>query len=192
MARRVERLRSAEAVRDEREHALAERFGGFAWGADFIGWVVAAFFTLVFAGIVAATVGAVGYQVGAPLSETDPTSQKLGIGGLIGGLIAVFLGYLIGGYTAGRMARFDGLKNGVGVVIWTVIMAIILGIAGAVLGNEFDLARRLRLDIDRQTLTVAGAVSLAVTLLVMLLGAVLGGKWGADYHRKIDREAGVR
>ena len=123
----------------------------------------------------------------APVSGNDPTSQKLSIGGLV----AVFLGYLVGGYTAGRMARFDGVKNGIGGVVWTVGMGIGLGVLGTVLGNRFDLTQRLRLDIDRQTLTAAGVISLAVTLVVMLLGAMLGGKLGADYHRKIDRAAGV-
>ena len=192
MASNPERLRSAESIRKEQEQSLSERFGGFDWWPDFIGWVVATFFTLVFAAIVAAIVGSVGYQMGAPVSGTDPTSQKLGIGGLIGGLLAVFLGYLIGGYTAGRMARFDGVKNGIGVVIRTIIMAAVLGIAGAVLGEQFDLTRRLRLDIDRQSLTAAGVASLVVTLVVMLVGAVLGGKMGTRYHREIDREAGVR
>lgn len=191
MADNAERLRSSEAVHKERERSLEERFGGFDWWPDFIGWAVAIFFTLLFAGIVAAIVGGVGYQMGAPVSGTDQTSQKLGLGGLIGGLIAVFLGYLVGGYTAGRMARFNGVKNGIGVVIWTIVMAIVLGVAGAALGSQFDLAQRLRLNIDRQTLSVAGAISLAVTLLVMLLGAILGGRLGAEYHRKIDRHAGV-
>jgi hypothetical protein len=191
MTENLERLRASEVVHKEREEALAERFGGFDWWPDFIGWAVAIFFTLLFAGIVAAIVGGVGYQLDAPVSVDDPTSQKLGIGGLIGGLIAVFFGYLVGGYAAGRMARFDGVKNGIGVVIWTVIMAIVLGVLGAVLGNEFDLAQRLRLDIDRQTLSVAGLISLAVTLIVMLAGAILGGKLGAGYHREIDRAAGV-
>jgi hypothetical protein len=191
MAEGQERLRASEAVHQEREQGLAARFGGFDWWPDFIGWAVAIFFTLLFAGITAAIVGGVGYQVDAPVSGSDATSQKLGIGGLIGGLVALFLGYLVGGYTAGRMARFDGVKNGIGVVLWTVVMAIVLGVLGTVLGNRFDLTQRLRLDIDRQTLTTAGVISLAVTLLVMLAGAVLGGKLGAGYHRKIDREAGV-
>ena len=186
-----ERLRASEAVHKEREQALAERFGGFDWWPDFIGWAVAIFFTLLFAGIAAAIVGSVGYQMDAPVSGSDPTSQKLGIGGVVGGLVAVFLGYLVGGYTAGRMARFDGVKNGIGVVLWTVIMAAGLGLLGTVLGNRFDLMQRLRLDIDRQTLTTAGVVSLAVTLIVMLAGAMLGGKLGAGYHRTIDRAAGV-
>ena len=191
MTDRTERLRASEAVHKEREQGLADRFGGFDWWPDFIGWAVAIFFTLLFAGIAAAIVGGVGYQMDAPVSGNDPTSQKLGIGGLIGGLVALFLGYLVGGYTAGRMARFDGVKNGIGVVIWTVVMAIVLGVLGAVLGNQFDLTQRLRLNIERQTLTTAGVVSLAVTLIVMLAGAVLGGKLGAGYHRKIDRAAGV-
>ena len=191
MTDRTERLRASEAVHKEREQGLAERFGGFDWWPDFIGWAVAIFFTLLFGGIAAAIVGGVGYQLDAPVSGSDPTSQKLGIGGLIGGLAAVFLGYLVGGYTAGRMARFDGVKNGIGVVIWTVIMAVVLGVLGTVLGNQFDLTRRLRLDIDRGTLTTAGLISLAVTLVMMLLGAVLGGKLGAGYHRNIDRQSGV-
>jgi uncharacterized membrane protein len=191
MAEGRERLRASGAVHKEREQALAARYGGFDWWADFIGWAVALFFTLLFAGIAAAIVGGVGYQLDAPVSAADDTAQRLGIGGLVGGLIAVFLGYLVGGHTAGRMARFDGVKNGLGVVLWTIVMALLLGGLGAVLGNEFDLTSRLRLDIDRGTLTGAGLVSLAVTLVVMLGGAILGGKLGAGYHRRIDREAGV-
>ena len=195
MTQETERLRASEAVHKEREQALAERFGGFDWWPDFIGWAVAVVFTLLFAGIAAAIVGGVGYQLDAPVSTTDLESnlesKTLGIGGLVGGLVAVFLGYLVGGYTAGRMARFDGVKNGIGVVIWTIVMAIVLGVLGVVFGDQFDLTQRLRLNIDRQTLTTAGVISLAVTLVVMLAGAVLGGKLGAGYHRKIDREAGV-
>lgn len=191
MARTVDRLRASDAVHAERERSLADRYGGFDWWADFIGWAVAIFFTLLVAGIVAAIIGGVGYQLDAPISTGDETAQRLGIGGLVGGLIAVFLGYLVGGYTAGRMARFDGVKNGIGVVIWTIVMALILGILGLVLGDRFDLTQRLRLDIDGGTLTGAGLISLAVTLVVMLAGAILGGKLGAGYHRRIDREAGV-
>src|ERR671917_2218071 len=101
MTRTAERLRASDAVHEERERALSKRYGGFDWWPDFIGWAVAIFFTLLFAGIAAAIAGGVGYQLDAPVSGADPTSQKLGIGGLIGGLIAVFLGYLVGGYTAG-------------------------------------------------------------------------------------------
>ncbi|MGH2443886.1 MAG: hypothetical protein ACRDFX_12095, partial [Chloroflexota bacterium] len=89
-----------------RREALHERYGGFYWGSDFIGFAVAIFFTLVFLGIVGAIVGAVGYQLNAPvpkitgnLGSLPGTTQRLGIGALVGSLIAVFLAYVIGGYT---------------------------------------------------------------------------------------------
>jgi hypothetical protein len=182
-------LRSSHSIRSEREASLAERFGGFYWGSDFIGFAVAIFFTLVFFGIVSAIVGTVGYQMGAPVPKVggpvSGTTQNLGLGGLIGGLVALFLAYLIGGYTAGRMARFDGVKNGIGVVIWTVVVAIILGILGAVLGNRFNVASQIHLNVNGATLTTAGVISVIVALIV----AALGGSMGAGYHRRIDRQA---
>lgn len=189
-------LRSASSVRAEREQQLLARYGGFSWGSDFIGFAVALFFTIVFFGIVGAIIGTVGYQMGAPVPKASTgltsTTVNLGIAGLIGGLVAIFLAYLIGGYTAGRMARFDGVKNGIGVVIWTVVVAIILGVVGGVLGNRFNVASQIHLNVNGSTLTTAGVISLVVTLVVMLLGATLGGAWGARYHRLIDREAGLR
>src|SRR5438105_405318 len=102
---------------------VSTTYGGFLWGTDFIGFAVAMFFTIVFFGIVGGIVGSVGHQLGAQVPKIgghlSQTTQTLGIGGLVGGLIALFLAYLIGGYTAGRMARFDGARNGLGVVIWT-------------------------------------------------------------------------
>jgi len=188
-------VRSARSVEAERSERLAARFGGFYWGSDFIGFAVATFFTVVFLGIVGAIVGAVGFQLHAQVpkigSAVSGTTQQLGVGALIGSLIALFLAYLIGGYTAGRMARFDGAKNGAGVVIWTVIVAIILGIVGGVAGNKFNVASQLHLTIDRATLTTAGAISLVVTLVIMLLASILGGRMGVNYHRRIDRHAGV-
>jgi hypothetical protein len=171
------------------------RYRGFSWGADFIGFAVATFFTVLFFGIVGAVIGTVGYQMGAKVPKVGApisgTTQNLAIGGLIGGLIALFLAYLIGGYAAGRMARFDGVKNGIGVVLWTIIVIVVLGIIGAILGNKFNVASQLQLKIDTQTLTTGGAISLLVTLVVMLLAAMLGGWMGVSYHRRIDREIGA-
>lgn len=195
MAEPAGELRSVDSVQVDRQTDLRAKYGGFYWGSDFIGFAVAIFFTIVFFGIVGAIVGTVGYQLNAPVPKVggaiSNTQQNLGIGGLIGGLIALFLAYFIGGYTAGRMARFDGVKNGLGVVIWTILVAIVLGIVGGALGNRFNVASQLHLKIDMATLTTGGAISLVITLLVMILAAVLGGRTGANYHRRIDREAGV-
>lgn len=188
-----EPLRSARSIRQEHEDSLVARYGGIHWGADFIGFAVAIFFTVVLFGIVGAIVGTVGYQMGAPVPKVggaiSGTTQNLGIAGLIGGLIALFLAYFIGGYTAGRMVRFNGAQNGVVVVIWTIVVAILLGILGAALGNRFNVASQIHMNINTTTLTTAGIVSLVVTLIVMLVAAALGGQMGANYHRAIDRHA---
>jgi uncharacterized membrane protein len=181
-------------TRTSARREISNRYGGFYWGADFIGFAVAIFFTMVFLGIVGAIVGSVGYQLGQPLPKighaVSSTQQSLGIGALIGSLVAIFLAYLIGGYTAGRMARFSGAKNGLGVVIWTIVVAIILGIAGTALGSNFNVASSLHLKFNPQTATTAGIISGIITLLVMILGATLGGMLGERYHRAIDRDAG--
>lgn len=188
-----ERLRSVDSIRTERRDALENRFGGFSWWADFLGFAVAIFFVEVLFGIVGAIIGTVGYQMGTAVpkigSAVGGATQNLGIAGLIGALIATFLAYLIGGYAAGRMARFDGLLNGLGVVIWTIVAAIILGILGGLLGNRFNVASQLNLHINTATLTTAGVISILVTLAVMTIGAILGGMLGAAYHRRIDETA---
>lgn len=195
MANQPTALHSINSIRSDRGRTVAQKYGGFYWGSDFIGFAVAIFFTLVFLGIVGAIVGAVGYQMGAQVPKVggpvSATTQTLGLAGLIGSLIALFLAYLIGGYTAGRMARFDGVKNGIGVVIWTVIVAIILGVLGGIFRDRFTVAQQIHLNVSRSDLTTAGAVSLGVTLIVMLIAAMIGGWLGANYHRRIDREIGA-
>lgn len=188
-------LRNAKAVRAERRRTLLARYGGFDWLASFLGFSVAVFFLAVLLGIVGAIVGAVGSSIGStvpPFGGTIPgTTQQVGTAALIGSLIALFLAYLIGGYAAGRLARYDGVKNGLGVVLWTILVTLILAIVGAVLGNRFNVASQLNLQVDAGMLTTAGLISLAVTLLVMLLASALGGTMGERYHRAIDRDTGA-
>ena len=162
------------------------------WGTDFIGFAVAIFFTLVLLGIVGGIVAAIRYELGAPVpsisGHLNGILQNLGLDAVIGALITLCIAYFIGGYTAGRMARFDGAKNGIGVVIWTVIVAIPLGAAGTIAGHRFNLASHVHLTIDASTLMVGIVISIAAILVVMILAAVLGGAIGERYHRRIDRD----
>ncbi len=75
-------------------------------------------------------------------------------------------------------------------VVWTVVIAIILGIIGGVLGDRFNVASQLHLNINA-TLTSRGLISLAVTLVVMFVAAIAGGLMGVHYHKKIDRAVGA-
>jgi len=184
---------SVELKRRERGNRLRDRYGGFDWVATFLGFAVAIFFLTVLLGIVAAIVGSVGYQLGAQVPKVggsvSSATQQLGIGALVGSILTLVLAYFIGGYTAGRLARYDGMKNGLGVVVWTVLIVIIFGILGAVLGSQFNVASQLHLNVNLSALTTAGVLSLVATLLVMLIASGLGGRLGGHYHKRIDRDA---
>lgn len=182
---------AADPVAARRAGARARaRHGGFDWIATFLGFAVAIFFLAVFLGIVGAIVGTSGYRTSTG-SVTAMVSSQAGIIAAVGTVVAIFLAYLFGGYAAGRLARYDGLVNGLGVVMWTVIVAILLSIAGAVLNNRFQVAQQLHLGINLQNLTVAGVISGLVTLIVMIIGAGLGGMLGTFYHRRVDRDLGA-
>ena len=90
-------------------------------------------------------------------------------------------------------ARLDaaGLRQGLAVWLWGVLVAIILGIVGAVAGTQADVIAQLgsvpNLPFSPSALTLAGIVSAVLALVVMLIGALLGGLAGMRYHRRVDR-----
>ena len=180
----------------QRQVNVRRRFGGFDVVASFLGFAVAIFFLTVLLGVVGAVVGSVASQIGAtgPSSNgsISGTTQNLGVGAVIGAVVALFMAYFIGGYGAGRLARFTGVANGMGVVIWTVLVAVVLGVLGAVFGaGKFNVASQLHLNISPSTLQAGGTISLLVAVVVMLVASSLGGVLGARYHSRIDRAAGI-
>jgi multisubunit Na+/H+ antiporter MnhB subunit len=122
--------------------------------------------------------------------QATAAADTIGLTGGIALLVVLFLAYLAGGYVAGRMARFDGVKQGLAVWIIGLLVAVLLGIAGAVLGPQYNVLSQLNLPslpISGDTLTTAGIIALVAVLVATLLGAILGGKLGTRYHRKVDR-----
>jgi hypothetical protein len=109
------------------------------FGSCFFGWLTAAG-TAVLLGAIATGVGtALGLTRNVATAGTTPTGTESV--GLIGGIILlaiIFVSYLAGGYVAGRMARFNGLKQGLGVWLWAVLIAILAG-AGMLAGARFDI-----------------------------------------------------
>jgi hypothetical protein len=112
------------------------------------------------------------------------------VGAIVLGLI-VLIAYFCGGYVAGRMARFDGAKQGVAVWLWAIAVAIVLALVGLVAGSQFDLLGQLSalagVPVDPGSLTTGGVITVVVAALLALVAAVLGGLVGMRYHRKIDR-----
>jgi MFS family permease len=171
--------------------AQRSRYGGIKWGAAFFGWLSANGLAVLLVALLSAAGVAIGLTQGVP--STDEAAQQADTIGVVGGivlLVILFLAYLAGGYVAGRMARFDGTRQGV--AVWVIGLLVVLALAalGLVFGAQFNVLQQLnlpRIPIDEGTATTGGLIALAAVLLVTLLGAVLGGKLGDHYHRKVDR-----
>jgi hypothetical protein len=173
----------------ESQRRQREEFGGLHWGSAFFGWLVA----VGIATLLIALLSAAGAAVGLTSASTRDATANADTLGIVGGallLAIVLVAYYAGGYVAGRMSRFAGPRQGLGVWIIGLVVTILLAAAGALLGARYNLLSRLdlpRIPIDEGTLTTGGLIVLAAIVLGTLLAAVAGGKAGTHFHRKVDR-----
>jgi hypothetical protein len=178
---------------EEREDRLRDMYGGVDWLASFLGFV--------FAIVLGAVFSAVAGLVLVPLGITpDLSGGQIGAS-VITGLallgVLIFLTLFFGGYVAGRLARFDGGRNGAMVLVWMFIVVVILALAAAIFSGFLPagMAEDIANVVDRIVSTignlagtgVAGLVTAAAALLLALLGGSLGGRMGSRYHTEIDR-----
>ena len=181
-----------------RETAVArqkERFGGIKVGSAFFGWLAATGMAVLLTALVAAAGTAVGLanntDVNEAVNQAARNSGTVGLVGIIVLLVILFLSYYCGGYVAGRMARFNGAKQGLMVWVWALIAAIVVAILGLVAGQQFNVLANLnsfpRIPINEGQLTTTSIIAAVVVAVVALVGAVLGGLAGMRFHRKVDR-----
>ena len=181
-----------EAV-EEREDRLRDMYGGVDWLASFLGFV----FTLVIAAVFSSVAGLVLVPFGF---SPDISGGQIGASVLTGLAVVgvlIFLTYFFGGYVAGRLARFDGGRNGAMVLAWTFIVALILALitvvfsgflpSGAVSGIANLAQGTVSAASNLAGAGVAGIVVAVVALLLALLGGIFGGRLGSRYHTEIDR-----
>ena len=174
-----------EGVRERQR----EEYGGFNFGAAFFGWLVA----VGIAALLTAILGAAGTAIGLTKVSPSSASSSAGTIGIVGGIVLVLilvLAYYAGGYVAGRMSRFDGGRQGLGVWLFGLLITIAAAVAGAVFGSKYNVLSKLdlpRIPVDEGSLTTGGLIALAVILAGTLLGAMAGGKTGERYHKKVDR-----
>ncbi|ALG15073.1 hypothetical protein AOZ06_26205 [Kibdelosporangium phytohabitans] len=168
-----------------------DRFGGIKWGAAFFGWLTA----IGTAVLLAAVGGAIGLSITGGLGQTG--GQNIDVtqtGGIVSAIVAaavLLIAYYCGGYVAGRMARFNGVKQGIAVWVWTIVITIVVAILAAIAGSRFDALRNVdglpQLSVNGGDLALTAIVGAAIALAVALVGAILGGLAGMRFHRKIDR-----
>jgi len=101
----------------------------------------------------------------------------------------VAVAYYAGGYVAGRMSRFDGGRQGLGVWLIGLAAMVIGGAIGAAFGTQYNVLDRIdlpQLPFSDYEASIGAAVTGGVLLLVTLVTALAGGKAGRDYHRRVD------
>ena len=172
--------------REEQQH---NAFGGLKWGAAFFGWLCAIGVTVLLLAIASAA-GAVFGMTRGSTSQAKQNAETIGIAGAAVLLVILAFGYYAGGYVAGRMARFDGARQGVTVWAIGLLVTVLLAAAGFVFGSKYNVLGQLNLPhipVDEGAVTDGGIIALVLVLVFTLVAAIFGGKVGDRYHRKIDR-----
>lgn len=177
---------------EDREDRLRDMYGGVDWLASFLGFV--------FAVVAGAVFSALAGVVLAPLGFSPNLSGSIGaavITGLVLLGVLIFLTYFFGGYVAGRLARFDGGRNGAMLLVWTFLAGVLFllaagvfsgflpGGAASAIGGFMDSASSAIGGLSQAG--VVGIVVVVAALLLALLGGFLGGRLGSRYHAEIDR-----
>jgi hypothetical protein len=168
-----------------------EQFGGMKFGCSFFGWLTATGTAVLLTALLAAIGAAIGLD---GIFGAQPADSQIRTIGLVSGivlLVVVLVAYFAGGYVAARMARFSGVKQGLGVWLWALIFTIVVAVLGFVAGNQSDLLSRAnglpQLPVNSDTMTGGGIITVAAIVLISLVGALLGGLAGMRYHRRVDR-----
>ena len=92
--------------------------------------------------------------------------------GIVGGILliaALVIAYYCGGYVSGRMSRFDGGRQGFGTWAIGLAVTIVLAVAGALFGAEYNVYEQLglpRIPIDEGSLTAGAAIALAAVVIL--------------------------
>ncbi|MFZ0140928.1 MAG: hypothetical protein WAL70_07575 [Aeromicrobium sp.] len=165
-----------------------EALGGVKVGSAFFGWLAATGMAVLLTALVAAGGAAVSLAQG---NEADAPVDTIGLTEAVVLLVIFFVAYYSGGYVAGRMARFNGMKQGVAVWIWAIVIAIAVAIAGMVAGEQYDIQSELnnfpRIPSNEGDVTTNGIIAAAAIAAVTLIGAIMGGLAGMRFHRRVDR-----
>jgi len=190
----TERVVVAERDPDAGIREARERFGGLDIPSVLSGMLVGLAMLLILAGLASAAIGEIAFQTGVAGNQTE-----LSVGALITAGVVLFLSFLIGGWAAARMARYNGALNGAMVAVTFVIFLAILAALGAIAGDAYNLFDNLRVAkanlpnwFSADTATTGAIVSAVAFVVVTFLGAILGGLWGGRFHRRADAVIAAR
>ncbi|HET8738726.1 MAG TPA: hypothetical protein VFO17_03230 [Acidimicrobiia bacterium] len=166
-----------------------ERFGKADLVASLVG-MFAGLGVLVFLGaLLAAGADSIDFQLN--LINEEGGLDEASILGLVVAAVVVFISFLVGGYAAGRMARYSGGLNGLGAGLWLILLVAVFAALGAWVGAEYNAFSQLDLpnwfsQIDTDELTTMAVVATVVMVAATLAGGYIGGRIGETYHTRVD------
>ncbi|HJT37187.1 MAG TPA: hypothetical protein VJ818_02075 [Actinomycetota bacterium] len=175
----------------ERQGRWADVRGGLSLAAGITGALVAMGAMVIFLAITAGALIAAGVINKNATAQTSSIVRATILTG-VGLVVAQFIAYLWGGYTAGRMARGAGAANGFLVPLLAILIAAGVGALVRWLGTTAHLNyafQTTRLPIDRDLKIHLGMGIGIASVLAMFVGGIAGGVRGAWWHRKLERSA---
>lgn len=184
---------AAAPVTYEEAHAVQrERFGGADGTAIFFGWLSALGLAALILAVVAAAGTRLGFATGVTTGDATSNAGTIGIVGAAILVVILLLAYYSGGYVAGRMARFDGARQGFRVWLLGLLVTIAAAVAGWIGGSQYNIFHQLnlpRIPVSEGNITTGAIITLVVVLVGTLLASIAGGKAGARYHARVDATA---
>lgn len=137
--------------------------------------------------VLSALFGSLYAAMGVTEGGLTAAQAEAAVWGTLAGLFFIqFLGYMWGGYTAGRMARGTGWVNGIMVAVAAVALVMILGaIVAATTAVPLEQIFPVPLG-DAGMIATGVGISL---LVAALAGGALGGAVGARWHTRLEDSA---
>lgn len=180
---------AAPATYEETRARQREQFGGADGTSIFFGWLSALGLAALLLAVVGAAGTRLGYATGVSTGDAKSNAGTIGIVGAIILVVILLAAYYAGGYVAGRMARFDGSRQGFRVWLLGLLVTIAAAVAGWIGGSQYNVYEQLnlpRIPVSEGDIATGAIITLVVVLVGTLLAAVAGGKAGDRYHARVD------
>lgn len=137
------------------------------------------------------TAGAAGIDYQPVLIDGDGNLETVEVVGSLVAVAVVFASFLVGGFAAGRISRFDGALNGLGAALVFILVSGLLALAAVLFGDEYNALIDTGLpnwfaQLDANDVTVKALAAAAAGMVAALLGGYIGGAGGVGYNREID------
>lgn len=172
------------------DSAAREKFGGLNIGAAFFGWLVAIAIAILLTSLVGAVLAAIDSNTDITQSDAERSAGTIGVAAAIVLVVILSLAYFTGGYVAGRMSRYDGSRQGIGVWVIGLLVTLAALALGAIFGAQYNILDRVdlpRIPVSTDELGWGGIITGLLIVILTLVAAALGGVVGHRYHNRVDR-----